>query len=193
MSVTSVCLADDYVTLGVGWQASPREIRKAYRRLACECHPDRFSADPERQRAASETMQRVNGAFRRVRTAPLRFRVARPFRPPGEATRDARAAAPRPQPIAGRRLSREEIERLVAALRVPTPVDFALDFVPWVLAPPVAGLVAGGLLGFGSVSLCGLAVAGGLVRCVWLSVRANPGLERFFSTLVSQLTSGNAR
>ncbi len=192
MSVTSVSLADDYATLGVGWQASPRDIRKAYRRLAYEWHPDRFSVDPARQRAASETMQRVNGAFRRVRTAPLRFRVARPFRP-GEATGDARAAAPKPQPIAGRRLSREEIERLVAALRVPTPVDFALDFAPWLLAPPVVGLVAGELLGFGSVSLCGLAAAGGLVRCVWLSVRANPGLERLFDTLFSRLTSGAAR
>ena len=189
---TTERLADDYALLGVGWQASPREIRQAYRRLARECHPDRCAPDPPGQQIALETMQRVNGAFRRVRSAPLRLRVARATSS-SEHQRETPVVTSAPRPVPVRGLSREEIERMVVALRTPTPVDMALGFSLWVLTPPLVGLVASTLFGVGGVSLCGLAVAGGAVRCLWLGLEATPGLERLVGVWASRLTSGEGR
>lgn len=52
--------AEDYYTiLGVEPQASARQIKEAYRRLALEHHPDRHRDHPE----AAETMKRLNEAY----------------------------------------------------------------------------------------------------------------------------------
>jgi len=52
--------AEDYYTiLGVGLQASTRQIKEAYRRLALKHHPDRNRDHPE----AAETMKRLNEAY----------------------------------------------------------------------------------------------------------------------------------
>jgi molecular chaperone DnaJ len=40
---------DYYKVLGLSRDASDDEIRKAYRRLALECHPDHHPADPDRE------------------------------------------------------------------------------------------------------------------------------------------------
>lgn len=50
-----------YEVLGVARDASPEEIRAAFRRLARELHPDRFQG-PEKKRA-EERFQRVTQAF----------------------------------------------------------------------------------------------------------------------------------
>lgn len=49
---------DHYVTLGVGRDASPEEIKKAYRQLARKYHPD-VSSEP----AAEERFKEVNAAY----------------------------------------------------------------------------------------------------------------------------------
>jgi curved DNA-binding protein CbpA len=50
---------DYYQILGVGREASPEEIKKAFRQLALECHPDRNPGDPQ----AEERFKEVSEAY----------------------------------------------------------------------------------------------------------------------------------
>lgn len=50
---------DYYEVLGVAPHASPEEIKRAYHRLAFQCHPDRNCESEE----ANEEMERINAAF----------------------------------------------------------------------------------------------------------------------------------
>lgn len=54
---------DPYKVLGVSPNASDEEIKKAYRRLAMQYHPDRNPGDPE----AAKKMQQVNDAYDRIK------------------------------------------------------------------------------------------------------------------------------
>jgi hypothetical protein len=51
---------DPYYVLGVSLNATPEEIRAAYRRRAAESHPDRHP--PEKRAWASEQMKQLNAA-----------------------------------------------------------------------------------------------------------------------------------
>lgn len=48
-----------YDVLGVGRKASHEEIRKAYKKLCLDCHPDRNPGDPE----AEDRFKQVNEAY----------------------------------------------------------------------------------------------------------------------------------
>jgi curved DNA-binding protein CbpA len=50
---------DYYAVIGVGPEATADDIRRAYRRLALECHPDRNPGDPE----AGERFKEVSEAY----------------------------------------------------------------------------------------------------------------------------------
>jgi curved DNA-binding protein CbpA len=66
-----------YATLGVAPTASPMQVREAYRRLAKQFHPDRYS-----DAHATERMQRINQAWETLSSPPARARY------------DAQAAVP---------------------------------------------------------------------------------------------------
>jgi hypothetical protein len=61
-----------YTVLGVEYSADPLRIRKAYRQLAREHHPDRYTAGSTGQRRATDRMVAFNRAYELVRDAPLR-------------------------------------------------------------------------------------------------------------------------
>ena len=62
-------MADPYKVLGVSPDASDEEIKRAYRRLAKQYHPD---ANPGDERAAQK-MQEINAAYDRIKN-PEKYR-----------------------------------------------------------------------------------------------------------------------
>ncbi len=52
-------MQDFYTTLGVSREASPEEVKKAYRKKALECHPDRNPDNPK----AADAFKRVSEAY----------------------------------------------------------------------------------------------------------------------------------
>ena len=59
---------DPYKVLGVSRDASDEEIKRAYRRLAKQYHPDRYPGDAE----AAKKMQEVNAAYEQIKN-PEKF------------------------------------------------------------------------------------------------------------------------
>lgn len=60
--------ADDYRILGIERGATDDEVRKAYRRMAMKCHPDKLAhLGPEFQRDAEAKFKRVNEAYERIK------------------------------------------------------------------------------------------------------------------------------
>ena len=66
-------MSDPYKTLGVPKSASPEDIRKAYRRLAKENHPDAKPGD----RAAEEKFKQISAAFKLLSDPAQRARYDR--------------------------------------------------------------------------------------------------------------------
>ena len=73
----SVMTDNPYAVLGVSENASPDEVKKAYRKKARENHPDLNPGDP----AAAERMNKINEAYDRI------------MNPEKYAARDRRASA----------------------------------------------------------------------------------------------------
>ena len=70
--------ADPYMVLGLSPDADPGEVRRVYRQLVSEHHPDRLIAKgvPEELiRVATGRMQAINAAYRKI-VAAMRERSA---------------------------------------------------------------------------------------------------------------------
>ena len=78
-------MADPYKTLGVARTATEAEIKKAYRKLAKELHPDRYKDNPK----ASERFSQVTNAYDLLSDKDKRARFDR-----GEIDGDGNPAAP---------------------------------------------------------------------------------------------------
>jgi len=61
-------MKDPYEVLGVASDASDEEIKKAFKKLAVEWHPDRHEGDP----AAEERFKEINAAYQEISTADKR-------------------------------------------------------------------------------------------------------------------------
>jgi molecular chaperone DnaJ len=78
--------ADYYETLGVARDAGPDELKKAYRKLALQHHPDKNQGDPaaaEKFRAATEAYQVLSDPDRRARYDRFGHADPQPFAPGG--------------------------------------------------------------------------------------------------------------
>jgi DnaJ like chaperone protein len=65
-------LADAYTALGVSPDASPQDIKRAYRKLISQNHPDKLAARglPESMRAVAEERSReLNAAYDLIKSA----------------------------------------------------------------------------------------------------------------------------
>ncbi len=58
-------MRDPFLVLGVNRNASEDDIKKAYRKLARENHPDKFT-DPAERELASEKMKEINAAYEEI-------------------------------------------------------------------------------------------------------------------------------
>jgi curved DNA-binding protein len=76
-------MADPYATLGVSPNATPKEIKSAFRQIAQECHPDRSGEDEE----ASDRFKAARAAYELLMDPKLRARHDR-------RARGARRASP---------------------------------------------------------------------------------------------------
>jgi preprotein translocase subunit Sec63 len=152
-------LMDAYALLELDHSASPADVKRAYKRLAQQHHPDRQAAGTADQRGATERMAAINGAYQLIRDAPLRHhRVstgARPDDPWTDAELDAA-------------IRRARQDRSVAtAINVVTML--VLFFVPMLLLVPsvISSPLELTLLAFVCVALAILISRGAISLELW--------------------------
>lgn len=56
-------IAGYYANLEIPYGANLETVKKAYRKLMKQYHPDKFSGDPEKQKTATEITKRLNEAY----------------------------------------------------------------------------------------------------------------------------------
>ena len=61
-------LRQDYANLEVAFGADIETVRKSYKSLMLKYHPDKFTADPEKQRVALEITKKINESFEKIRS-----------------------------------------------------------------------------------------------------------------------------
>jgi DnaJ domain len=151
-------LADDvrraYAVFGLRPGAPPTQVRRRYKALARQWHPDRHAREPRNQAEAASRMQEINAAYRRL-TDHLARQGPRPSASAATLEGDRGDAA------SGRPLSREELDRMVRAIGSEGPIDWLLDGL---------GRVGGAV----KVLVVGLFLAVGLSRLALRAWREGP-------------------
>lgn len=94
-----------FAILGTTPDVSLPELKRIYRRLVRQWHPDRFHGDPVRQREAKERLSLINGAYRDClaliaerQTSPLRSSSPVVHPHPHFRSRPGRSTDPPPRP-----------------------------------------------------------------------------------------------
>jgi curved DNA-binding protein CbpA len=114
-----------YATLGLQPGAAPAQIKKQHRSLVRRWHPDRFAADPVGQAEAAQRMSQINQAYRLLLEAqPAAAAPPEPPVPPSSSPSGAHRAQGFPH---SPRLSREQIDRIVASIGADSPVDAVMQ------------------------------------------------------------------
>ena len=109
-------VARAYAAIGVPRGASARDLKRQYKRLVRQWHPDRWANDPIGQAEASSRMRVINDAYATLE----RLGPPEPQCPPGRGVRaQARAKA----------LSKEELDSIVQAIGTESHVMSAMWIV----------------------------------------------------------------
>ena len=74
-----------FQTLGLEANASPEQVKKAYRDLVQVWHPDRFSHDERLRLIAQEKLKEINGAYELLKAAFFEASIAPESAQPTEA------------------------------------------------------------------------------------------------------------
>jgi hypothetical protein len=133
-----------YATLGVAPGAPLDEVRKRYRALVRQWHPDRFARDPQGQAEAAIRMRAINDAFRCV--------AAGTMVPPAAPGPPSRPHEP------GRRLTREEIDRMVESLGNEGPLDWLFASSPFAGDGAIGRPALAAGMAIGPAGICALLV-----------------------------------
>jgi curved DNA-binding protein CbpA len=124
--VWTYALDEYYRILEIQPNASPEEVKAAYRDQAKVWHPDRFANDPRMQLKAQERMRRINDAYARLRNnvpesaarpgPTAASREGEPPTPPRSEQSQAPGGGPPPRPEeaqARNQQARDQQERLL--------------------------------------------------------------------------------
>jgi hypothetical protein len=125
-----------YATLRVSPHAPLPEVRRQFRKLVRQWHPDRFADDPQGQAEAATQMRDINAAYRLIQDERAPYSFTPPPTPTPQAPPAGTARAEK-----GSRLGRQAVEALVRSLGTESPVDAALAFIGWFWPLPVAFLI----------------------------------------------------
>jgi hypothetical protein len=115
-----------YATLGLDPRAAPREVRRQFKRLVRQWHPDRYTQDPQGQAEAARRMRQINEAYQLVCAAsvtPVVHAPSSPAEPTVEPTP--------PRERVARRLGRSAIDGIVRSIGTESPLDAVFDFFAW--------------------------------------------------------------
>jgi DnaJ-domain-containing protein 1 len=66
LKMLRAALKNDYAILKVPFDASFEQVKKSYKTLLRQYHPDRFARDPERFKTATEITQKINQSFQKI-------------------------------------------------------------------------------------------------------------------------------
>src|SRR5258707_399327 len=113
-----------YATLDLLVSASPRDVRRQFKRLVRRWHPDRFARDPQGQAEAAARMREINAAYELLRDsyAP---------QPPSETPEGSMAAPVAPRERITRPLSRAAVDGIVRSIGTESPLGVLLGFLAW--------------------------------------------------------------
>src|SRR3954471_8749314 len=111
-----------YTTLDLPVGASPRDLRRQFRKLVRRWHPDRFGGDPQGQAEAAQRMRDINAAYELICSSGVGSVTAEP--PPPVVSTEPRDRVTRP-------LDRSAIDGIVNSVGTESPVDVLLEFIGW--------------------------------------------------------------